>query len=186
MYYAEIPKYVKYFTGNKEKSIFINILQVLSKICKITKAHTFETSCEKCLNFDNILKQAAQYLSGIPEELNKAIDVSMCKYEGYFLNIDYVTCKCTDCNLDGFKDKLFEANASKLNDQRKYFLVKEWITKTKENIGATQSYLHWKVHHCSYSDLIGMYVKHIAHMSEHTFLQVGIMCSSINARIIYK
>ena len=60
-------------------------------------------SCQKCLNFDNILKQAAQYLSGIPEELNKAVDVSMCKYEGYFPNIDCVTHKCTDCNLDGSK-----------------------------------------------------------------------------------
>ena len=76
------------------------------------------------ITFDNILKQVAWYLSGIPEELNKAIDVSMCKYEGYFPNIDCVTHKCTDCNLDGFKDKLFEANASKLDDQRKHFLVK--------------------------------------------------------------
>ena len=66
-------------------------------------------------------------------------------------------------------NKLFEANASKLDDQRKCFLVKEWITKTKETNGATQSYLHWKVHHCSYSDLINMYVKHVAHMNEHTF-----------------
>ena len=108
-------------------------------------------------------------MSGIPEELNKAVDVSMCEYEGYFPNIDCVTHKCTDCNLDGFKHKLFEANTSKLDDQRKHFLVKEWITKTKETNGATQSYLHWKVHHFSYSDLINMYVKHIAHMSEHTF-----------------
>ena len=128
-----------------------------------------QSCCEKCLNFDNILKQAAQYLSGIPEELNKAVDVSMCKYEGYFPSINCVKRKCTDCNLDGFKHKLFEANASKLDDQRKHFLVKEWITKTKENNGATQSYLYWKVHHCSYSDLINMYVRHVAHMSEHTF-----------------
>ena len=55
-----------------------------------------QSCCEKCLNFDNILKQAAHYLSGIPEELNKAIDVSMCKYDGYFPNIDCVTCKCAD------------------------------------------------------------------------------------------
>ena len=105
--------------------------------------------CEKCLNFDKSLKEAAWYLSGIPEELNKAVDVSMCKYEGYFPNIDCVTRKCNDCNVDAFKQKLLESNASKLNDQRKPFLVKEWITQTKETNGATQSYLHWKVHHFS-------------------------------------
>ena len=61
-------------------------------------------------------------------------------------------------------------NDEKLNDNHKRFLVKEWVTKTKENKESTQSYLHWHVHHCSYRDLINLYVKQIHAMSEHTFL----------------
>ena len=48
--------------------------------------------------------------------------------------------------------------------------MKEWVTKTKENKESTQTYLHWDVHHCSYRDLINLYIKQIHAMSEHTFL----------------
>ena len=66
----------------------------------------------------------------------------MCSYEGYFLNIDCVLHKCTNCSLDDLKQKLLDSNASKLTDQHKGFLVKEWVSKTKEYNGAMQSYLH--------------------------------------------
>ena len=90
--------------GTKRKVSLSTFYRHHSKFVKLQGCIPLRQSCcEKCLNFDNILKQAAWYLSGIPEELNKAVDISMCKYEGYFPNIDCVTCKCTDCNLDGFK-----------------------------------------------------------------------------------
>ena len=65
---------------------------------------------------------------------------------------------------------MLEENDDKMSDNHKRFLVKEWITKTKENKESTQSYLHWKVHHSSYRDLIDMYIKQVDAMSEHTFL----------------
>ena len=77
-----------------------------------------QSHCEKCLNFDHILKQASKYLCGIPEDLNKAIEISMCSYEGYFPNIHCVLHKCSDCSIDSLKQKLLDCNKSKLTDQQ--------------------------------------------------------------------
>ena len=108
-----------------------------------------QSCCESCLNFENVLQQASKYLKGIPQELNKAIDASMCQYDSYFPKIDCILRKCNACSLDNFKEKLLVDNDEKLDDNHKRFLVKEWKTKTKENKESTQSYLHWDVHHCS-------------------------------------
>ena len=156
--------------GTKRKVSLSTFYRYRPKFVKLQGCIPLRQSCcEKCLNFDNILKQASKYLCGIPEDLNEAIDISMCPYEGYFLNIDCVLCKCNECSIDAFKQKLLDSNESKLTDKCKCFLVKEWVTQTKENNGATQSYLHWKVHHCSITDLIHMYIKQVETMSEHTF-----------------
>ena len=109
-------------------------------------------------------------MKGIPQELNKAIYASMCQYDSYFPKIDCILRKCDACSLDNFKEKLLVDNDEKLDDNCKRFFVKEWKTKTKENKESTQSYLHWDVHHCSYRDLINLYMKQIHAMSEHTFL----------------
>ena len=49
-----------------------------------------QSCCECCLNFENVLQQASKYLKAIPQELNKAIDASMCSYDSYFPNIDCI------------------------------------------------------------------------------------------------
>ena len=51
-----------------------------------------------------------------------------------------------------------QINAEKIEDTRKCFLIKQWINKTKDNQGVTQSFLHWKVEHYSYQDLIDAYI----------------------------
>ena len=85
--------------------------------------------------FDNILKQASKYLCGIPEDLNKAIDISMCSYEGYFPNIDCVLHKCSDCSIDSLKQKLLDCNKLKLTNQCKCYLVKDGSHKQNKMIG---------------------------------------------------
>ena len=126
--------------GTKRKVSLSTFYRYCPKFVKLQGHIPFRQSyCKKCLNFYHVLKQASQYLSGIPEELNKAIDVSMCSYGGYFPNIDCVLCKCTNCSLDDLKQKLLNSNACKLTDQCKQFVVKEWVNKTKEYDGAMQS-----------------------------------------------
>ena len=48
-------------------------------------------------------------------------------------------------------------------------MIKEWVNKTREYNGNTQSYLHWDVHKSTYSELIDLYIKYVAFMAEHTF-----------------
>ena len=68
------------------------------------------------------------------------------------------------------KNKLINSNASKLQDNRKHFLIKQWVTKTREYEGATQIFLHWKVERFSYMGLIDLYMSHLDYMAEHTFM----------------
>ena len=63
-----------------------------------------------------------------------------------------------------------QINAEKIEDTRKCFLIKQWINKTKDNQGVTQSFLHWKVEHYSYQDLIDAYITQLNFMAEHTFM----------------
>ena len=65
------------------------------------------------------MHQASKYLKGIPQELNKAIDASMCPYDSYFPNIDCILWKCDKCCLDNFKEKLIVDNDEKLDDNLK-------------------------------------------------------------------
>ena len=45
--------------------------------------------------------------------------------------------------------------------------MKQWVNKTRERNGATQSYLQWDVDHCSYSDLIDKYIAILDAMAQH-------------------
>ena len=36
------------------------------------------------------------------------------------------------------------ANATKIADKHKRFMIKQWVTKTVQKEGVTQSYLDWK------------------------------------------
>ena len=46
-----------------------------------------QSCCEKCLNFENVIKDASKVLKGIPSDINACVDSSICAYEGYFPNI---------------------------------------------------------------------------------------------------
>ena len=46
-----------------------------------------QSCCEKCLNFENVIKDASKFLKGIPSDINGCVDASICAYKGYFLNI---------------------------------------------------------------------------------------------------
>ena len=72
--------------------------------------------------------------------------------------------------LKKLKNHLMNVNQDKLQDTQKRFLIKQWITKNKENYGVSQSYLHWKVDRCSYQDLIDRYIDQLNFMAEHTFM----------------
>ena len=46
-----------------------------------------QSCCEKCLNFENVIKDASKFLKGIPSDINACVDSTICPYEGYFPNI---------------------------------------------------------------------------------------------------
>ena len=129
-----------------------------------------QSCCKKCLNFENVSKIIAQYLQGMFKDLNVAVDSTLCKYEGIFPKIDCVLHMCCDCGTGKLCANIENANASKLQDTRKRFLVKQWENKSREYNGVSQSYLNWKVDRYSYKDLIDLYIAHLNVMSEHTFM----------------
>ena len=92
-----------------------------------------------------------KYLNGTHKDLNDAVDGTLCKYSGRFPNIECILRTCMEFSTEKLKESLYILNAEKLEDNRKRFLVKQWVNKTRERNGATQSYLQWDVDHCSYS-----------------------------------
>ena len=129
-----------------------------------------QSCCERCLNFDYIANQSSKYLNGTNKDLNEAVDSTLCKYTGRFPNIGCILRTCDECGTQKLKESLYTQNAAKLEDNRKRFLVKQWVNKTRERNGATQSYLQWDVERCSYSDLIDKYVDILDAMAEHVFM----------------
>ena len=99
-----------------------------------------------------------------------------------FLRIDCILHICKDCRTDKLKTQLVNSNASKLQDNRKCFLVKQWVTKTRKFEGATQSYLHWNIDWLSYSGLIDLYISHLDYMAEHTFMASRNYCQFKKAK----
>ena len=80
----------------------------------------------------------------------------MCSYTGYFPNIDCILCTCHNCGEEKFKDRILGANRDKLEDCRKRFLVKLWVTQTERKEGKVMSFLHWKFESCTYVELINL------------------------------
>ena len=127
-----------------------------------------QSCCKRCQNFQNILNEASKYLSGIPNDVGEAIDRSLCEYSGYFPKVGCILHTCKTCSTDVFKSAILHANADKLKDERKRFLVKLWVTERKE--GVAQSFLDWKFERCNYTGLIDLLMEHMSTMSEHTFI----------------
>ena len=129
-----------------------------------------QSCCEKYQNFENILNEASKYLSGIPSDVGEAIDRSLCECSGYFPKVGCILHTCETCSTDVFKNAILSANAAKLKDERKRFLVKLWVTKTERKDGVAQSFLDWKFERCNYTGLIDLLMEHMSTMSEHTFM----------------
>ena len=68
-----------------------------------------------------------------------------------------------------------------MDDTCKRF-IKEWVNKSRKYNGNTQIYLHWDVHRCTYSELIDLYMKHLAFMAEHTFTATWNYCQFKQAK----
>ena len=64
------------------------------------KIPLWQSCCEKCFNFENVSKIISQYLEGTSKDLNTAVDLMLCKYEGIFPKIDSALCICHDCGTD--------------------------------------------------------------------------------------
>ena len=135
--------------------------------CKISLR---QSCCERCLNFDYIANQTSKYLNGTNKDLNEAIDSTLSKYTGRFPTIECILRTCDECGTQKLKEFLYTQNAAKLEDNKKRFIVKQWVNKTRERNRATQYYLQWDVDCCSYSDLIDKYIAILDAMAEDVFM----------------
>ena len=64
-------------------------------------------------------------------------------------------------------------NRDKLEDCRKRFHVKLWVTQTERKEGKVVSFLHWKFKRCTNVELIDLLTQHIKSMAEHSFMASG-------------
>ena len=128
-----------------------------------------QSCCEKCQNVENIIEQASKYMANIPRDLGGCVDRTLCDYHGYFPNFKCVIHKCKNCVSSKFLHQILESNADQLNDKRKRFLIKQWVTKTVRKEGATQSFLHWKFEKCIYKELAHLLTDSLNSMAIHSF-----------------
>ena len=106
----------------------------------------------------------------------------MCSYTGYFPNIDCILHTCHNCGEEKFKDQILDANRDKLEECRKRFLVKLWVTQTERKKGKVVSFLHWKFERCTYVQLINLLTQRIKSMAEHSFMASWNYCQYKLAR----
>lgn len=128
-----------------------------------------QSCCEKCQNFENIISVAHKHLNGVPGTLEGCVNTALCPYLDFFPNFQCVNGACSECGIDSVKQNLLQLNASKLKEKRKRFMIKQWVTKTRQKDGKSQSYLHWTHDRFSYAELINRFVKDLSKMIRHTF-----------------
>ena len=90
-----------------------------------------QACCEKCLNFEIVVKEVVKYLDGGSKDIQVSVDSTLCPYSNFFLNVKCVLHICEHCGTDQLKRKLIEMNQQKVNDVRNRFLVKQWVNKNK-------------------------------------------------------
>ena len=128
-----------------------------------------QSCCEVCQNFEYVLKRASKFLKGVLSRIDGSVDSSMCIYENYFPKIACALQECTDCGVKKLKLKLLDTNADLMQDERKRFLIKKWVTK-RERIGDKyRSYMYWNHDRLSYKQLLERYVNDLAPMAAHSF-----------------
>ena len=130
-----------------------------------------QSCCEVCQNFDFVMAHACKYLTGVPSTLDECVDSSLCKYSGYFPDIKCVLRECDKCGLEKVANNLKLKNEHKLNDRKKRFIVKKWISKKEKipNSNKYRNYMHWDYNRFSYSELLEQYVNSLESMAGHTF-----------------
>ena len=127
----------------------------------------------------------AKYMIGIPCTLADCVDSSMCPYNSYFPKMDCVLQICKNCGTSKLKAKIKKYNKCKMKDCRKWFLVKQWSTKSESKNGERSSYLAWDHLRLSFSDILDCTQnKSMECLSMH-FLLVGIMCSINKLSLIF-
>ena len=135
-----------------------------------------QSCCEKCQNFENTLEQISKYMQGVPMDVGNCVDASLCHYDGFFPQLTCILHTCKHCWVDRFKQKIERLNALTIEDNRKRFMVKVWVTKTKVTKDVKQSYLHWKHERLNYEGLLNLYCEQLEDMAEHTFMATWNYC----------
>ena len=139
---------------------------------KLQNRIPFRQSCsERCQNFEIILYDASKYMKGIPADVGDVIDYILFDYSGHFPDIMCVSLTCQKCGADIYKKNIMAANATKIAEKSKRFMIKQWITKTVKK-GVSQSYLDWKFKRCNYLELVELLMEAMEVMAEHIY---GIM-----------
>ena len=104
----------------------------------------WQNCCKKCQNFENTMTEISKYMRGVPRDVRHCVDASLCPYDGFFPQLTCILHTCELCGINQLKEKIEQLNASRMADKRRRFMVKVWVTKTKEvSEGMKQSYLHW-------------------------------------------
>ena len=88
-----------------------------------------QSCCEVCQNFEYVLKSASKYLKGVPSTIDGSVDSSICHYDSYFPQISCTLRNCNNCGVDNLQQKLVDLNSDLMEDKRKRFLVKKWVSK---------------------------------------------------------
>ena len=83
------------------------------------------------------MAEISKYMIGVPREVGDCVDSSLCAH------ISCILSTYNKCGIEKLISKIMQLNESKIGDNRKRFMVKLWVTKTKVKDGAQQSYLHW-------------------------------------------
>ena len=135
------------------------------------KIHLRQSCCKVCQNFDFIMTHACKYLNGVPSTLDECVDSTLCDYSGYFPNIKCVLRECEKCGVEKITNNLKQVNQAKLQDKRKCFIVKKWISKKEKIPGSDKyrNYMHWNYDCLSYCDLLNRYVNSLRELAGHTF-----------------
>ena len=71
-------------------------------------------------------------MKNVPRDVGGCVDRTLCPYEGYFIKLGCILCKCHKCGTSKFLAEILDDNADKCEDNRKHFLVKLWYTKSEE------------------------------------------------------
>ena len=116
------------------------------------------------------MTEISKYMRGVPRNVGDCVDASLCPYDGFFLQLTCILCTCELCGINQLKEKIEQLNVSRMADKSNRFMVKVWVTKTKEvSEGVKQSYLHWNHERLNYEGLLKLYCKQMKDMAEHTF-----------------